>query len=199
MRRSLDVIVSLAALLLLSPLLLLIALVIMVDSPGNPLYLGWRAGKGGRLFRMWKFRTMVQGADTMGNITSRNDRRVTRLGRFLRKTKCDELPQFVNVLLGHMTLVGPRPESPEIAAIYTPSQRAVLAVKPGLTGRVQLDSGDESATIPEGTRADEYYVRNLLDRKLQIDLEYLRTRTPLSDARILFATAGLVARSLISR
>ncbi len=95
---------------------------------------------------------MVNDAAKMGPITGKNDPRVTPLGRILRKTKLDELPQFFNLFLGDMTLVGPRPESPEIVALYTPSQRVVLAVKPGVTGKVQLDSDDESETIPRMRR-----------------------------------------------
>lgn len=143
---------------------------------------------------------MVTGAEKLGpSITGRNDSRITPIGRFLRKTKLDELPQFVNVLLGDMTLVGPRPEAPDIVALYTPGQRAVLTAKPGVTGRVQLDSGEESEAIPDGARAAEYYVQHLMDRKLRIDLEYLRIRTPLSDLRILLETAGLVFRALVQR
>ena len=143
---------------------------------------------------------MVAGAEKLGPpITGRNDPRITTIGRFLRKTKLDELPQFINVLLGDMTLVGPRPEAPDMVALYTPTQRAVLAVKPGVTGRVQLDSGEESEAIPEDARADEYYVQHLMDRKLHSDLEYLRVRTPLSDLRILLETAGSVFRALVER
>jgi lipopolysaccharide/colanic/teichoic acid biosynthesis glycosyltransferase len=199
MRRVVDITVASVALILLSPLLLVVALAIMIDSPGMPFYLGRRAGLGGRNFRMWKFRTMANGAAKLGPITGKNDRRVTRLGRLLRKTKVDELPQFINVLLGDMTLVGPRPESPDIVALYTPSQRAVLAVKPGVTGRVQLEVGEESETIPEGVHPQEYYLRHLMEPKLRLDLEYLKIRTPLSDTRIIVETAGLVLRSLFGR
>jgi lipopolysaccharide/colanic/teichoic acid biosynthesis glycosyltransferase len=196
MRRIIDIVVSLVALALLSPLLLAVAIAVVLDSPGKPIYLAARVGRHGRQFRMWKFRTMIAGAAAMGSITGRNDPRVTRLGRLLRKTKVDELPQFINVLLGDMTLVGPRPETPDMVALYTPSQRAVLAVKPGITGRVQLDVGDESESIPEGVRADEYYVHHLLDQKIWLDLEYLKRRTPLGDIRILLNTAVFVLRCL---
>lgn len=199
-RRLVDISVAPAALLLLSPLLLLVALAIMIDSPGGPFYLARRAGKGGREFRMWKFRTMVKGAARLGApITGRNDPRITRLGRILRRAKLDELPQFVNVLLGDMTLVGPRPEAPEIVAQYTPSQRAVLRAKPGITGCVQLRASREADTIPEGVRADEYYVRRLMDGKLRQDLEYLESRTPWSDARMILTTAAFVLRSLTTK
>ena len=199
MRRIVDIIVASVALAALSPLLVAIMLAGFISSPGIPFYGGRRAGKDGRNFRMWKFRTMVHGAAKMGPITGKNDPRVTPLGRLLRKTKLDELPQFFNLLLGDMTLVGPRPESPEIVALYTPSQRVVLAVKPGLTGKVQLDSGDESENIPEGVQPYDYYLTHLMDRKLRMDLDYLRGRTVFTDVKIVLATAGLIFRAVARR
>jgi lipopolysaccharide/colanic/teichoic acid biosynthesis glycosyltransferase len=199
MRRLVDIVIALVALAVLSPLLAAIALAVFISSPGNPFYGGWRAGKDGRNFRMWKFRTMIGGAAKMGPITGKNDPRVTPLGRILRKTKLDELPQFFNLLLGDMTLVGPRPESPEIVALYTPRQRAVLSVKPGVTGKVQLDSDDESETIPEGAQPYEYYLTHLLDRKLRMDMDYLSGRTVVTDLKIVLATAGLVFRAFARR
>lgn len=198
-RRCIDILASALVLLVVSPLLLLIALAVMVDSPGGPLYLGRRAGKDGRRFNMWKFRTMRQGADRLGRITGCNDARVTRTGRILRRSKLDELPQFVNVLLGDMTLVGPRPEEPSIVELYTPAQRRVLAVKPGITGQAQLEAVCEEDIIPQGTPADTYYVQHLLDPKLRRDLEYLETRTAWSDARVILATAALLLRGLTAR
>jgi lipopolysaccharide/colanic/teichoic acid biosynthesis glycosyltransferase len=182
----------------ISPLLAIVALAVVIDSPGNPFYRGRRAGKDGKIFRMWKFRTMVAGAAKMGPITGKNDARITRIGRFIRKTKLDELPQFINVLTGDMTLVGPRPESPEITALYTPSQCAVLAVKPGVTGRVQLESGEESESIPEGADPHRYYLEHLMEPKLRLDLDYLSVRTPLSDARIVLRTATYVVGQALS-
>jgi lipopolysaccharide/colanic/teichoic acid biosynthesis glycosyltransferase len=199
MRRFVDIVAASLALVALSPLLVVIMLAVFISSPGNPFYGGWRAGREGRIFRMWKFRTMIAGAAKMGPITGKNDPRVTPLGRILRKTKLDELPQFFNLLLGDMTLVGPRPESPDIVALYTPSQRAVLAVKPGVTGKVQLDSDDESETIPEGVQAYDYYLTHLMAHKLRMDLDYLRGRTVFTDAKIVLATAGLVFRALARR
>src|SRR5262245_41356187 len=152
--RIVDVVVALVVLVLLAPLLLLIAAAVAIDSGGSPFYRGWRAGKSGAHFRIWKFRTMVPDAEVIGPpITGHNDPRITPLGRFLRKTKLDELPQFVNVLIGDMTLVGPRPEAPEIVALYSEQQRAVLFVKPGVTGPGQLSSSAESEIIPAGDHA----------------------------------------------
>jgi lipopolysaccharide/colanic/teichoic acid biosynthesis glycosyltransferase len=198
MGRFLDILLSTLALVVLSPLLLVVALVVMVDSKGSAFYLAPRSGKGGKTFRMWKFRTMVTGAAKLGTaITGRDDVRITRVGRLLRASKIDELPQFINVLMGHMSLVGPRPESPGIVALYTTEQRRVLEAKPGVTGRVQLDSREESELIPAGAHADDYYVRFLMDRKIQADLSYLKGRTLLSDAKILMETGGYILHSLV--
>ncbi len=199
MRRVIDIFAAALALAALLPLLALAALAIVIDSPGNPLYLASRCGLNGRQFRMWKFRTMVRNADSLGPaITGNQDPRITRLGRLLRVTKIDELPQFVNVLMGDMTLVGPRPETPGIVALYTAEQKRVLSVKPGVTGRCQL-SGEESESIPSGVEPQQYYVRNVMQHKLQSDLDYLKTRTAWSDARIVRDTVGLILKQLVQK
>ena len=197
MRRTIDIIVSAVALLVLAPLLVIVAAAVSLDSTGNPVYRGWRVGAGGKHFRMWKFRTMVQNADRLGAaVTNSNDPRITRIGRLLRRSKIDELPQFVNVLLGDMTLVGPRPEAPVFVAAYTSDQKAVLQVRPGITGYAQLQAGHEEEQIPAGSGADDYYTRHLLACKIQQDLDYLKTRTFWSDLQIAFSTAGLLLRAL---
>ena len=196
MRRIIDIIGSTLALLITSPLLALVALAIVIDSPGNPFYLARRVGRDGLIFRMWKFRTMVPNAAKLGPaITGGSDPRITRIGKFLRRTKLDELPQFINVLTGEMSLVGPRPESPDIVARYTPEQKVVLAAKPGVTGKVQLESGEESDAIPSAENAEEYYVNFLMERKLRADIAYLEQRTLATDARILMNTAVYVLRA----
>jgi lipopolysaccharide/colanic/teichoic acid biosynthesis glycosyltransferase len=196
-RRLVDILASALVLGALAPFLALVALVIVLDSPGSPFYGGRRCGLRGRLFRMWKFRTMVSDAATPGPvITGNRDPRITRLGRFLRLAKIDELPQLINVLAGDMTLVGPRPETPSMVALYTAEQRRVLEVKPGVTGRVQL-AGEESEEIPAGAEPEQYYVAHLMQRKLRSDLEYLATRSPWSDARIVFSTVGYVFKALV--
>jgi lipopolysaccharide/colanic/teichoic acid biosynthesis glycosyltransferase len=188
---------SAVALALLSPLLLVIAIAIVMDSPGSPIYRAWRAGKYGRPFRMWKFRTMVTGADRLGpSITASGDTRVTALGELLRRSKLDELPQFVNVLTGDMTLVGPRPEALDITTHYTAAQRAVLDVKPGVTGCVQLEAGCEADGIPAGVAADDYYRQHLMAGKIQRDLDYLIIRTAKTDAAIILRTACYMLRAI---
>jgi lipopolysaccharide/colanic/teichoic acid biosynthesis glycosyltransferase len=187
-KRALDLLVSILALLLLSPLLLVLALWIKLDSQGPVLYRGKRVGKDGQPFLMNKFRTMVEGAERRGPaVTYRDDPRITRAGRFLRQTKLDELPQLLNVVKGEMSLVGPRPEDPSYVALYTQEQRQVLSVKPGITGPTQLEYRDE-ASLLQGDSVDEEYVTRLMPEKLKLDLEYVRTRSLLLDLKILWRT-----------
>jgi lipopolysaccharide/colanic/teichoic acid biosynthesis glycosyltransferase len=194
-KRALDLLISILGLLVLSPLLLLLALWIKLDSPGPVLYRGKRVGQEGHPFLMYKFRTMVLGAELRGPaVTYRDDPRITSAGRFLRRTKLDELPQLLNVLRGEMSLVGPRPEDPKYVALYTPEQRLVLSVKPGITGPTQLEYRDE-ASLLQGEGVDEEYVSRLMPEKLKLDLEYVRTRSLLLDFRILWRTmTTLLAR-----
>lgn len=199
MRRMIDIFVSTVALALLLPLFLAVAITVALDSPGNPFYASRRCGVAGKQFRMWKFRSMVPNADRTGPaITARQDPRITKLGRLLRVTKLDELPQFINVLLGDMTLVGPRPEAPGIVALYTSEQRRVLDVKPGLTGRGQL-AGEESETIPLHAEPEQYYVTQMMHKKVHSDLQYLATRTPWSDTRVVFDTVGFIFRAWVRK
>jgi lipopolysaccharide/colanic/teichoic acid biosynthesis glycosyltransferase len=200
MRRTFEAVFALIVLIAISPLLAVAALAIVIDSRGGPFFRAHRVGLNGRAFRMWKFRTMVRNAGALGpGITGNNDRRITRLGALLRATKIDELPQFFNVVAGDMSLVGPRPEAPEIVALYTHEQRSVLLVKPGVTGRVQLDSREESDSIPPGVAADEYYVQHLMPKKVDADLQYLERRTAFTDIRIIVETIRYVFTELARR
>jgi lipopolysaccharide/colanic/teichoic acid biosynthesis glycosyltransferase len=175
-KRAMDLIVALGALPLLVPFLGLVCLTIVATSKGWPLYRQTRVGKGGRLFRIWKLRTMVSGADRTGpNLTQESDPRVTLVGRFLRRWSLDELPQVINVLAGQMSLVGPRPELPTIVATYTSAQLDVLKVTPGITGWAQVNGRDD-LTIP---------------RKLELDREYVFSRSLAMDAGILLRTVPL--------
>jgi lipopolysaccharide/colanic/teichoic acid biosynthesis glycosyltransferase len=196
-RRVIDIAVALVVLIALSPIFLLVSVAIMLESRGGPLYSGWRGGKDGLKFRMWKFRTMVSGADSIGgSITAPCDRRITKVGHFLRATKVDELPQFYNLLVGDLTLVGPRPEDLDIIRLYTPEQMETLKVKPGLTGPGQIFyTTDQADTIPEGVDPEQFYIDFLLDQKLRVDLEYLKRRTALSDCRVILRTIVLMARA----
>jgi lipopolysaccharide/colanic/teichoic acid biosynthesis glycosyltransferase len=194
-KRVLDLVISILGLVVLCPLLLLLAIWIKLDSRGPVLYRGKRIGRDGRPFHMYKFRTMVQGAESQGPaVTYRDDPRITKTGRFLRRTKLDELPQLLNVLKGEMSMVGPRPEDPQYVALYTPEQRHVLSVKPGITGPTQLEYRDEASML-QGDSVDEEYVTRIMPAKLKLDLEYVRTRSVPGDLRILWRTAAtLLAR-----
>lgn len=197
-RRGIDIVVALAALLVLSPLFVLVCLINLIASPGNPFYGGWRIGKDGARFRMWKFRTMIANADKVGGaITKPGDSRVTPFGRFLRATKIDELPQFFNLLSGDLTLIGPRPEDPGLIEFYTPAQKEILQVKPGITSPASIYyTTDQQDQIPDGVSPERFYIDHLLDRKLQIDFEYQRKRTFFSDCGVILRTMGLMLKAL---
>jgi lipopolysaccharide/colanic/teichoic acid biosynthesis glycosyltransferase len=188
-RRALDLLISGPGLVLLCPLWLLLALWIKLDSSGPVLYRGKRVGQDGRPFLMYKFRTMVVGAERTGPaVTYRDDPRITKAGRFLRRSKLDELPQLLNVLRGEMGLVGPRPEDPIYVGLYTPEQRRVLSVKPGVTGPTQLEYRNEASML-SGESVDEDYVTRIMPEKLRLDLEYVRHRSLMLDLKILWRTA----------
>src|SRR5262245_25529709 len=187
MTRVIDVGVALGGLIVLAPLLVVIALAIKIDSPGPVLYAQLRVGRGGRPFRLYKFRSMVTDADRRGPaLTRKDDARLTRTGRVLRRLRLDELPQLLNIASGNMALVGPRPEVPSIVETYTAEERAVLSVKPGLVGPTQLAWLDESDRYPDGvTDPVAYYVQHILPTKLRGDLEYVRRRSLVTDVQCL--------------
>ncbi len=190
--RLLDVSVSLLGLIVLSPVLLMLALVVKCSSPGPVLYRGQRVGKDGRLFDIYKFRTMVMATGDRGpRVTGSGDERVTRIGRFLRRTKVDELPQLFNILNGDMSLVGPRPEDPHYVKFYSVQQRQVLRVKPGITSPATVLHRHEEQMIT-GPDWEETYRNEILPVKLQIELNYLAGRTFSSDLLILAQTASVL-------
>jgi len=195
-KRAFDLLLSLMGFILLSPLLLLLAVWVRLDSRGPVLYRGQRVGKGGRTFEMYKFRTMVLEADRLGPAVSyKDDPRITKAGKFLRRTKLDELPQLLNVLKGEMSLVGPRPEDPSYVDLYTPEQRRVLSVKPGITGPTQLRYRDEASML-DGESVDDDYVSRIMPEKLKLDLVYVHNRSLLLDLKILWRTiATLLVRN----
>ena len=181
-KRLIDLVFSLVALVLLLPIFLLVAIAIKLDSPGPVFYAQERAGRRGKIFRILKFRSMVADADQVGPaLTGNADPRVTRVGRLLRLLKIDELAQLINVLKGDMSLVGPRPEIPVIVEQYTEEQRKVLEVKPGITGPTQLAWVGESDTFPPGVDVYEHYTKQFMQEKLESDLEYVRTRSLAGD------------------
>jgi lipopolysaccharide/colanic/teichoic acid biosynthesis glycosyltransferase len=187
-KRLFDILASLVGLIVLGPIMLVLAVLVKLDSPGPVLYRAPRIGRRGHPFHMFKFRTMVADADRMGPaVTYDRDPRITRLGAILRGARLDEWPQLINVLRGEMSLVGPRPEAPDYVAYYTPEQRAVLRVRPGVTGLAQLTFRHEEEMLSHDS-PEEDYVKVILPHKVSIDLNYIERQSLWLDARILVST-----------
>ncbi len=192
-KRTFDFIHSLLGLLLLSPVLLLIGIVIKLDSRGPVFYRGARVGRYGREFRLFKFRTMVVNADKIGGPSSANDDpRITRLGRFLRRYKLDELPQLINVVLGDMSLVGPRPEVPQYVALFDERERAILSVKPGITDWASIWNSDEGSVLAGAADPERVYMEQIRPHKIRLQLQYVAQRSFWVDLMILAQTLKVV-------
>jgi len=195
-KRVFDLFGAALALLLAAPLMALAALAIKVDSPGPVFFRQQRVGRGGRLFRVHKFRTMVADAPARGPaLTVGDDARITRVGRFLRQSKLDELPQLLDVLAGHMSLVGPRPEVPQYVARYPADLRdRLLSLKPGITDPVSLAFADEGALLARAADPEREYVEVILPRKLRASADYAERATLSSDLKVLARTLWLLAK-----
>ena len=195
LKRLMDIAVSGGALLVLWPVLLLIALAIKIDDPGPVFYRQVRVGKGGRTFRIFKFRTMVVDADKKGlAITVGRDSRITRMGAFLRKTKLDELAQLLNVFTGEMSFVGPRPEVPKYVDMYTPYQRQVLLVRPGITDYASIAYRNENDLLEGAEDPERMYIDVIMPDKIELNMKYLREISPIADIRLIFKTIVAVVR-----
>ena len=193
LKRGFDVIGALAGSIVLAPVMLALAVAIKVSSPGPVLYRGVRVGLGGRRFRMSKFRTMVIDADRIGGpSTSETDSRVTRIGRFMRKLKLDELPQLFDVLRGEMSFVGPRPEVPQYVEMYTDEEKAILSVRPGITDWATLWNPDEGAVLAASDDPERAYLDKIRPLKIRWQLEYVRRRSFWIDLQILGQTVAAV-------
>ncbi len=185
MKRALDLAIAITGLIIMSPLIAIAAVAIKVESRGPVFHRGARVGRGGGEFRIMKLRSMTSGAEHAGPaVTSAGDPRITRVGSILRRTKFDEVPQLWNVIRGDMSLVGPRPEHPEYVRLYTPEQRRVLSVRPGITSPTSLALHDEEQILADHGGASAY-TEKLMPRKLVLDLEYLDHRSLAGDLRIL--------------
>jgi len=189
MKRLFDFVTSLLGILVLSPVLLGLAAIVRATSPGPALYRGVRAGLGGRPFRIMKFRSMVLNAEKLGGpSTSGDDPRVTRIGAFMRRFKLDELPQLFNVLFGDMSLVGPRPEVLSEVEMYTPEQRRVLEVRPGITDWASIWNSDEGAILQGAADPHAVYKQRIQPTKLALQLKYREESSVTTDLRILVYT-----------
>ena len=189
LKRALDFLLALGALVALSPVLVAIVLWIKLADPGPVLYAGSRVGRGGKTFRMLKFRTMVVDADRVGpSSTAGDDPRITRPGRFMRRLKLDELPQLVNVLRGEMSFVGPRPQVQWAVDLYTLEQRALLAVRPGITDYASLRFRNEGEILQGSADPDRDYLEKIAPLKIELGLHYVQTYSLLSDVKLIVAT-----------
>lgn len=193
-KRLFDIVISMLGLLVLAPLLVVIGIVIKLTSRGPILYHAYRVGRYGVIFELYKFRTMVQGADQIGPaITHANDPRITYIGKILRRTKLDELPQLLNVFKGDMSIVGPRPEDPVYVRHYTPEQRKLLEVRPGITSLASIEYRDEEQILKAGNW-EEIYLYKILPDKLAIDMEYVTKGATITwDILIILKTLSRVA------
>ncbi|NUZ06985.1 sugar transferase [Piscinibacter koreensis] len=197
-KRALDVVAAAVGLLLLAPLLVGIALWVRLDSPGPALFRQARVGRHGRVFRIHKFRTMREAPPPRGapaGITVGADPRITRAGAFLRRSKLDELPQLIDVLLGDMSLVGPRPELPRWVATYPDALRAkVLSVRPGITDPASLQFSDESEQLARAADPEREYADVVLPAKLRLAVDYVDHATLVTDLHVLGRTLRLLFR-----
>lgn len=196
MKRILDISAALLGLLLIWPLLVCLAVWIAI-SDGFPVFFRQeRIGRHGKPFRMWKFRTMVRNAESLGRpLTVGRDPRITRVGHFLRRTKLDELPQLFNVLRGEMSLVGPRPEVSRYVDQYTDQQRAVLELVPGITDPASIRYCREAELLERSDAPEQLYVQTIMPEKIRLNLEYAKHRSLTTDLRVILMTIQrLVAR-----
>ena len=193
-KRAFDMAVSAAALVGSSPLLALVGAAVRLDSPGPVIFRQERVGQHGEIFWIHKFRTLAHG--TSGALISpTSDPRVTRVGRVLRQTKLDELPQLLDVLTGHMSLVGPRPEVPHYVAMWAPEDRnVILSVRPGITDPASILLRNESEELAAAPDPEHHYVTSLLPRKTALYVAYVQHRSFRGDLRLLAETVSSVAR-----
>ena len=188
-KRAFDILFGTIGFALLSPFFLLGCVLAKMQSAGPVFYKAKRVGKDEVLFEMYKFRTMVVNADKIGcSLTTYRDTRITRIGRLLRWTKLDELPNLINVIRGEMSLVGPRPEAPIYVQHYTAAQKQVLQVKPGMTGPSQLANRHEEEKLKARANPEHYYITELMPQKLALDLRYVATHSLTADLGWLLKT-----------
>lgn len=189
MKRAFDFIWSLLGLLLFSPLFIVVAILIKLNSKGPVFFKQTRVGEGEKDFKIYKFRTMFLNSDKRGLLTvGDKDNRVTQIGYYLRKFKLDELPQLINVLKGEMSFVGPRPEVRKYVQFYSESQRKVLTVKPGITDIASIEYRNENQILSTKTNPEDFYINEIMPKKININLDYIARRNFFSDLRVIFKT-----------
>lgn len=189
MKRVFDLVASFTVLLIVWPILLGISLAIALETRGGVFYRQIRVGKNAREFLLFKFRSMAANSDKSGQLTvGENDNRITKVGYILRKTKLDEVPQLLNILLGDMSVIGPRPEVPKYVALYTEMQKKVLSVRPGLSDYASLEYMKENELLAKSDNPEQTYINEIMPEKLALNLRYIKEQSLLVDFKIIFAT-----------
>ena len=195
MKRLFDILFSFLILIVGLPFGLLIAICIVLDSRGKVIYKQSRVGRDNVDFQLYKFRTMCPGADRGSQITiGADDMRITKVGSFLRKYKIDELPQFLNILKGEMSIVGPRPEVRKYVDMYTPEQMRVLSVRPGLTDYASIRYVNENELLAESENPEQTYIQEIMPDKLKLNLKYVDEQSPWVDLKIMWQTIMAILR-----
>lgn len=188
LKRIFDIISSLFGLILLSPFMIIIAILIKLDSKGPIFFKQVRVTKNGREFKIFKYRTMRVGSDKYSQITVGKDSRITKVGDFLRKYKLDEIPQLINVLIGDMSLVGPRPEVPKYVALYTEEQREILKVRAGITDYASIEFSNENDILANEADPEKAYIEKIMPRKIELNKKYLSEISVMTDIKIILLT-----------
>jgi lipopolysaccharide/colanic/teichoic acid biosynthesis glycosyltransferase len=189
LKRAFDVIFSLGGLVILSPIFLMICLFIKFGTEGPILFKQVRVGRNENTFKILKFRTMVVDAEKLGaQITVGKDKRITGIGHFLRKYKLDELPQLINVFVGDMSLVGPRPEVPKYTGYYNDEQKKIFQIRPGITDYASIKYRNENEILAQSSDPERTYIDEVMRDKLELNLQYLAKRSVMEDVRIILMT-----------
>ena len=188
LKRIFDITLSLFGLIILLPFMLIIAILIKIDSKGPVFFKQIRVTKNGKEFKIFKYRTMRVGSDKYSQITVGKDGRITKIGSFLRKYKLDEIPQLINVLIGDMSLVGPRPEVPKYVALYTDEQKEILKVRAGITDYASIEFSDENDLLASEEDPEKAYIEKIMPKKLELNKKYLSEISILTDIKIILLT-----------
>lgn len=195
MIRFFDIILSILGMALLSPIFIVVILAICFDSKGGPFYGQVRVGKNGSDFKLFKFRSMRTGSDKKGLITvGGRDPRITKVGYFIRKYKLDELPQLMNVFLGDMSVVGPRPEVRKYVDLYTDKQMKVLSVRPGISDYASIEYMDENVILGKAKDPDKVYIEEIMPEKIRYNMRYINNKSLKEYIKIIFLTIYKIAR-----
>jgi len=188
LKRIFDITLSLFGLIILLPFMLIIAILIKIDSKGPVFFKQIRVTKNGKEFKIFKYRTMRVGSDKYSQITVGKDGRITKIGSFLRKYKLDEIPQLINVLIGDMSLVGPRPEVPKYVALYTDEQKEILKVRAGITDYASIEFSDENDLLASEEEPEKAYIEKIVPKKIELNKKYLSEVSILTDIKIILLT-----------